>query len=211
MSAEYIMQEMKDFHREGEKLLYPRMIIRDCCGTDELAALAAVHTTLNPAEVKAALELAARAVAWAMAEGRSVKIDGLGLFTPSLSLKKGKEREAADGSGRRRNAGSIEVGGVNFRPAKGLLRETNLRCRLTRAPGRIDCRVSEFTPDERLALAQRYLEENAFLTVPVYAALTGLSRTTAGRELRRWRDTPGAGIGIEGRGSHRVYVRAPRE
>ena len=205
------MQEMKDFHREGEKLLYPRMIIRDCCGTDELAARAAGRTTLNPAEVKAALGLVARAMAWLMAEGRSVRIDGVGLFTPSLSLRKGKEREAADGSGRRRNAGSIEVGGVNFRPSKELLRETNCNCRLTRASGRIACRESEFTPEERLAMAQRYLEANAILTVSVYAALTGLSRTTAGRELRRWRDTPGSGIGIEGRGSHRVYVRAPRD
>lgn len=38
--------------------------------------------------------------------------------------------------------------------------------------------------------------------------MTGLSRTVAGRELRRLYQTPGSGIGASGRGSHRVYVRA---
>ena len=42
--------------------------------------------------------------------------------------------------------------------------------------------------------------------VDTYASLTGLSRTTAGKELRRWYETEGSGIGISGMGTHRVYV-----
>ena len=37
MVAKYIMQEVKDLNNEGDTLLYPRMVIRDSCGTDELA------------------------------------------------------------------------------------------------------------------------------------------------------------------------------
>lgn len=208
MSAKYVMQEMDDFHHAGETLLYPRMIINGSCGTDELARFVADNTTFNPVEVKGVLELLARGVARMMADGYSVKLDGIGLFTPSLSLKKGKEREEADGSGTRRNASSIEVGGVNFRPSGQLLLEVNRCCRLERAPGRFTRHVSKYTPEERLALAQRFLEQHPILTVGDYACLTGLSRTVAGEELRRWYKTPGTGIGISGRGSHRVYVRA---
>ncbi len=47
-----------------------------------------------------------------MAEGRSVKIDGI--FTPSLTLGRDKEREDAKKGGKHRNAQSIFYGGVNF-------------------------------------------------------------------------------------------------
>ena len=50
-----------------------------------------------------------------MAEGRSVKIDGIGTFTPSLTLGRDKEREDPEEGGTHRNAQSIFIGGVNFR------------------------------------------------------------------------------------------------
>ena len=52
MVAKYIMQEVKDLNNEGDTLLYPRMVIRDSCGTDELAEYISAHTSFSPAEVK---------------------------------------------------------------------------------------------------------------------------------------------------------------
>lgn len=102
---------------------------------------------------------------------------------------------------------SIKVGSINFRVDKEWVKEVDSNCHLTRKTGGYKRHVSKYTPEERLALAQRYLETHSELTVLGYAYLTGLSRTTAGRELRRWHETEGSGIGIKGFGSHRVYVR----
>ena len=38
------------------------------------------------------------------------------------------------------------------------------------------------------------------------AALPGMSRTAAGKELRLWQETPGSGIGSAGTGPHKVYI-----
>jgi len=32
--AKYVMQEMRNLHKEGETLLYPRMVIDGCCDKD---------------------------------------------------------------------------------------------------------------------------------------------------------------------------------
>ena len=207
MSAKYVMQEVKDLNNEGRTLLYPRMELQEVCGLDELARQVAAGTTFGVGEVKGVISLVSRWMAVMMGQGRPVKLDGVGTFTPALGLKKGREREEADGSGTRRNAASIEVSGVRFRADKELVREVGRCCRLERSPRQSRLCRSRYTPEERLALALRFLEECPVMRVADYAALTGLSRTTAGAELRRWAATEGTGIGARGMRTHRVYVR----
>ena len=204
--AQYAMQEVNDLNNEGETLLYPRMVIEGCFDMDEVIRRVARTTTFSSGDVKGVLEAVRLEMAYMMASGYSVRLDGIGTFTPSLALRKGKERETPDGESRR-NATSIKVGSINFRVDKEWVREVDSNCHLTRKTGGYKRHVSKYTPEERLALAQRYLETHSELTVLGYAYLTGLSRTTAGRELRRWHETEGSGIDIKGFGSHRVYVR----
>lgn len=205
--AKYVMQEMNNLHKEGETLLYPRMVIDGCCETEELVEMITKGSTLRKGEVMAALQLVADGMASMMAHGRSVRLEGIGLFTPSLSLKDGKEREDADGDSPRRNAQSIEIGSINFRPEKTLVRDTNMQCNLQRQKGDWQCNRSKFSPEERLALALKHLDSNTTLTVGEYEELTGLSHTVAGQELKKWASTPESGIYFKGRGSHKVYVK----
>lgn len=207
MCAKYVMQEVVDLHNEGETLLYPRLEMLGNCGLDELARRVAEGSTFGAGEVKGVICQVAKWMALTMGMGRSVTLDGIGTFTPALGLKKGREREEADGSGTRRNAASIEVSGVRFRADKELVREVGRCCRLERSPRQSRLCRSRYTPEERLALALRFLEECPVMRVADYAALTGLSRTTAGAELRRWAATEGTGIGARGMRTHRVYVR----
>ena len=207
MSARYVMQEVVDLHNEGKTLLYPRMELQSGCGLDELAQQVAEGTTFGAGEVKGVICLVARRMAMMMATGRPVTLDGIGTFTPALGLKKGREREKADGNGTRRNAASIEVSGVHFRADKELVRELRQYCHLERSPRQRRLHRPTLSAEERLALARRYLERCPVMRVPDYAALTGLSRTTAGLELRRWAETEGSGIGAQGVRSHKMYVR----
>lgn len=207
MSVKYVMQEVVDLHNEGKTLLYPRMELQEGCGLDELAEQVSKGSTFGVGEVKGVICQVAQWMAMTMAMGRSVTLDGIGTFTPALGLRKGREREEADGSGTRRNAASIEVSNVHFRVDKELVREVQRYCELERSPRQCRIHRSKYTPEERLALAQRYLEQYPVLSVGTYAAMTGLGRTTARQELRRWADMEDSGIGVQGLRSHKVYVR----
>lgn len=205
--AKYVMQEMRNLHKEGETLLYPRMVIDGCCETEELVEMITKGSTLRKGEVMASLQLIADGMATLMAHGRSVRIEGIGLFTPSLSLKDGKEREGINDDTSRRNAQSIEIGNINFRAERSLIHDTNSQCNLQRQKGDWRCNRSKYSPEERLALALKYLESNPILTIGEYKKLTGLSHTAAGQELKKWASTPESGIYFKGRGSHKVYVK----
>ena len=209
--ARYTMQEMNDLHHEGKTLLYPRMIIDHCCESDELAREVAEVTSFSEGEVIGMFQELWKQMAWQMARGYSVKIEGIGVFTPTLELKEGKEREAVDGNGMRRNAESIRVGNVTFRPDKSLVSEVNQHCRLERTSGKFMRCISPYSFDERLKLAQGFLASHAVMTISDYADLTGLSQTTAGRELRKLYHDPSSGLDVKGRGSHRVYVLKKEE
>ena len=204
--AKYFMQEMPDMRKEGETILYPRMEITGTCETDELVEASIKGSTFNRGEVRGALDLIAGAMARFMAEGRSVRIEGIGL-TPTVKLKKGKERENIEGNSPRRNAASIEIGGINFRAERTLINETNILCDLERGSGVKKCRIPKTTAEVRLEMAKRYLEENPFLTVSEYSKMTELNRTTAAKELKSWAADTESGITMKGLGTHKVYVR----
>lgn len=201
------MQEMVDLNREGETLLHPRMVIERCCGTEELARMMARGSTFGEGEIMGLIQAVGRCMAQLMANGCSVKLDGIGTFTPSLALREDKERERPDGTGQKRNARSVRVGGVNFRAERVWVADVNRLCELERGAEQRRIRRSRYTPEERLGLALRYLEQHPTLNISTYAALTGLGRNKAGDELRRWAAQPRSGIGVQGFGSHRLYVR----
>lgn len=200
------MQEMKDLHEEGKTLLYPRMVIRRQVSTDEIVATMTENTTFAPSEAKGIVQEFVRGIARAMAQGCSVKIDGLGLFTPSLGLTKGKAREQADGSGTRRNASSVEINGANFRADKEFIGEMREHCTLKRSKRQSRLKVSKYTEEERFELAKEYLRKRHSMSISTYAALAGLSQSTAGKELRRWVDEPERGMTTVGLGTHKRYA-----
>ena len=96
---------------------------------------------------------------------------------------------------------------VHFRVDKELVCEVQRYCELERSPRQCRIHRLKYSPEERFALAQRYLKQYPVLSVGTYAAMTGLGRTTARQELRRWADMEDSGIGVQGLRSHKVYVR----
>ena len=206
--AQYAMQEVAYLHDTEQTIAYPRMLISGISEGKHLAELVARNCTFNPAEVAGIIRRLAEVMAQEMAAGRSVRLEGIGLFTPGLALAGSGRPESAEDAARR-NARSVRVSTVRYRADKGLVRATAALCRLERSRRKCARRVSPYTPEQRLALAQAHLREHPTLTLADYAALAGISRTSACRELRRWSATPGSGIGIRGYGSHRIYVADP--
>lgn len=207
MGTRYVMKEMPDLQDTGKTVTYPQMVMTGQTGTRQLAEYIAKGTGFAKGITEGVICELSEAIAHEMGMGRSVKIEGLGVFTPSLALHVGKEREGTDENAQKRNAQSLHVGSVNFRADKRLIQETNNWCNLERAPWKPARSSRKYTPEQRLALAQAYLEENPYLSVQDYRRLTGLLQTSATTELRRWALQPDSGIDTSGRGSHRVYIK----
>ncbi|MBS7342500.1 MAG: DNA-binding protein [Parabacteroides sp.] len=207
--AEYIMCQTNSLNEEGEPIVYPRMKLCGMCDMKQFAESIENGTTFTAAEVKGLLDTISSKLAYWMSNGYSVKLDGIGVFTPALGFKKGKSAETSDKE--RMNAQSLQVKGINFRADTQLVSRTNSGCQLERSDKKPRRSSSQYTPEERLALAKNYLEEHPFMQVADYCRLTGLCRTTASLELRRWREDPDSGIAIAGTGTHRVYIKKEEE
>lgn len=208
--AKFRMDEMNDLNATGRRRLYPRMEITGQVDLRKLAREISIGTTFTAGDVVGVLGTLQQKIAQYVADGKTVKVDGIGTFSASLKLRKGCQPEFADGEGSKRNAQSVVVGGVNFRPAKELLSDTNSFFHPVRSSQKRRRSSSKYTSEQRLALALKFLEGQPFITVADYCRLTGLLHSTAAIELRKWAGMSGSGIGISGAGSHRVYVREER-
>ena len=195
-------------NKDGEKKLFPRIKIWGQVDLDYLARRINYGSTFTPGDIIGVVKSLTQAIAREMGEGHSVKVDGLGVFTPSLGLREGFERESAEQGGQKRNVSSICVDNINFRADKDFIYETGRSCILDRSKWKFRHSSSRYTAGQRLKLAQDYLESHPLLKVGDYCELTGLLRNAAAQELKQWSEMPESGIGHTGRGSHKIYIKA---
>lgn len=204
--AEYNMQELNLPNEEGKRILYPRMRLYGQADLESIADKVSAASSFTRGDIVGLMQAVTDEIACQMAMGYSVKIDRLGVFTPALGLRKGRERESGEEGGEKRNAASICLKEIHFKADKELLRNTALRCTLKRSTEKFRQSSQLFSPQERLERAKEYLKRNAFMTLADYCRLTGLLKTSASRELRKWIAQTESGIDCKGRGTHKIYI-----
>lgn len=208
--AEYDMQELTLPNEEGKRIFYPKMQLYGQKDLEEIAETISNATTFTRGDIVGLVQAITEEIAHNMGGGYSVKIKGLGIFTPALGLREGKKRESDEEGEPKRNAASICLKDIHFKADKEFVHETARNCHLQRARYK-KCRRSSqlFSPQERLAMAKEYLRKNLIMSVADYCRLTGLLKTAAATELREWEENPETGIGSKGRRTHKVYVLKP--
>ncbi len=87
------MYQTNDLNENGKPIVYPRMMLEGKSTTEHMAEYISEASSFTTGEVKGVLEMMANFLAQEMANGRSVKLDGIGVFSPSLGLAKGKEED----------------------------------------------------------------------------------------------------------------------
>ena len=112
VSYTHLMEEMPDIRKTGKRITYPKFARIDNASIKELARRVGDVSGFSAGDIEGVLLQTAIEMAHLMAEGRSVKINGIGTFTPSLTLGRDKEREDAEEGGKHRNAQSIFIGDV---------------------------------------------------------------------------------------------------
>ena len=156
-----------------------------------------------------------------LGEGSAVTLPGIGTFSLGIRLNEERrrqllaEQESAEDDAAAAvaepNARNIELHHINFRKDKRFFDRVAKRFSqqpLERVGGREGSRITldDTTQRQRIDAAHQYLATHHYMHVADYAALTGLSHSTAQRELRELARYQYSGITSEGRGSHRVYV-----
>ena len=112
--------------------------------------------SLSVEDVSHVMKSFVRAMKKVLVAGDKVKVDGLGVFTPSLGLREGFERESAEQGGQKRNVRSICVDNINFHADKDFIYETGRNCILNRSKWKFRHSSSRYTAEQRLKLAQDY-------------------------------------------------------
>ena len=206
--AKYIKQEMVDLSGKGEEKIYYRLQTERNIDFAELAQqIEQHHGLMNRGLIKNVMSYVVDEMAELLGKGYSVSIDGLGTFRASIGLEEDKEMDTFDGDDTKRNARSLRLTGINYRADKDLIKKANRHCKLERA-GESRLHHTPYSKEERLKLAQQYLDEHGAMRVVEYMELTRLSRTKATLELKEFRQDASSGITFLGRGSSKVYVKA---
>jgi len=204
MFAKYIKKEVPDLNGTGRTQAYYKMELTSM-SFDEFVSLCAREGHMEESAILGVLSLVSNKLALSMAEGYSVKIDGLGTFYAKLGVRDDMLQDAFEEGESTRNAHSIKVTGVSYRADNELIRATSRKCVLQKG-GISRLRKSKFTLEERIQKAKDFLAKNMFMRVPDYVRLTGLSRTTATTELRKLALDPTSGITSKGTRSQKFYV-----
>ena len=204
MDAKYIKKEIADLNGTGRTQAYYKMVTR-AMNHEQFIDVLMRDGSLPRSTYKAVLTQIAEKLPGCLANGFSVKIDEVGLFTARLGVRKDMLPDAFEPGETKRNASSIEVRGVSFKADPDLIRKTRRMCVLS-SGGVSRLKKPETTLEERMAMAREYLKKNVVMRVKNYADLTGLSKTTASLELRKIADDPASGITSKGSRSQKFYV-----
>ena len=205
--AKYIKQEMPDIRQTGEKRVYYRLKTERNIDSEEFVhSLSKSFNGMSEGDIIRVLIATADHLGELLGKGYSVTLKDIGTFKATIGLEEDKETDTLDGEEPKRNAQSLELKGVNYRPDKALIKKAKQYCKLERE-GVARIHRSPYTKEERLKLALEYLEKHGAMKVANYMEMTGLSRTAATLELQEFRRDTTSGIDFIGRGSAKVYVK----
>lgn len=204
MYAKYIKQEIPDLNGTGQTQAYYKMKLEPM-SFEQFVNLCAREGKMEESSILGVLSLVSKKLSLCMAEGYSVKINGIGTFHAKLGVRSDLLQDAFEEGEPTHNAKSIMVTGVSFRTDPDLIQATSRKCVLEKG-GVSRLRKAKFTLEERIQKARDFLESNMFMRVPDYERLTGLSRSSATKELRRLALDPSSGITSRGSRSQKLYV-----
>ena len=201
MTAQYDLKPgLGPDSEEGTPVLYPRLVPHGTKTMKDILKDAAIGSGLNPAVVQGVVTMLESKLAQYLADGYNVKLGNIGTFSATLSSRQVTSKEEI-------RAQSIHFDNVHFRAAKELKKDIARQMKLERADSHKAFKTSsdEYTSDERFQLLTTYLNKHGFITRRDYSELTGLLKTKASTELKKWYQEKR--IDKDGRAPHIIYKK----
>jgi predicted histone-like DNA-binding protein len=207
--AKYIKKEMTDLNGKGAPQAYYRLKAWRMLESDEfIKRCHQLNGAFSESVIHGVVAALTHHLAYELANGFTVKIDGLGVFSTKIGMCKNKKQDEFDEDEAKHNARSLQVTGVSLKVDKALVKAINRDCDLERG-GEERLRVRKFTYEQSVSRARDYLRQHGFMRVGDYVRLNGLSYSTASRELIRIANSPDSGIVSQGSKSAKLYLLAP--
>ena len=201
MATQYdLMKSVSPKGKEEESVLYPKVVPYGTKTLKDIMKDASMYSGLNASTVQGVVTFLEEMMAEYLANGYNVKLGNIGTFSATLSSRQVKSKEEI-------RAQSIHFDNVHFRAAKELKKEIGLQMKLERVSPYKQFKASsdEHTADERYQLLTAYLDKHGFITRSEYSELTGLLKTKAATELKKWYQEKK--IDKNGRPPHIVYKK----
>ena len=209
--AKFIYQEIGGITKNGERIVKPRFVGNRQVSSDRFLTEVAKKSALTKGTLQAVITTIADMLPQYLAQGDSVRIEGLGLFTPTLAMNNNMPVREIDEKGHevQHNAQNVTFGTVRITADKELIKAAKLLCHPIhdRYQGNRRAMDTPYTREQRTGLAIEFLEQHSTLTVADYMRLTGLRHTKAAQELRELSTGSEACLEAHGRGSHRYYTK----
>lgn len=221
---EYYKLEQRDMlNPEQTRTVYRLKNESRIDGTQFIREVAHRHS-YNEAVVTGVLIDVAKELAEQLGKGHSVELPNIGVFSIGVRMKGDAEQDAkpgneagvaaadTDAADPEPNARSLRLDHINFSKNKDFFGQVEAcfsKQSLRRVYGREGVRIKTSKYPQvknRMIVAREFLADHPFMTVSDYANITGLSYSTAQRELKQAWQNPDYGITVKGSGSHRVYV-----
>lgn len=189
----FYIQELPNMH-DGEEKVFPKLSTYNQFDNKKMIKRIAMEAGINEGVVMATLDAIPKALKNILLEGHTCKIDGLGTFSLSLSF---------DGTM------NPQVSRLNLKVDSEFMRELREKARFTKTNSEIvGVKASKGHIEEHLELALQWLCNHPFITLQDYANITGVSTSTASRELKQITENPESAITTEGKGNRKVWVNA---
>ena len=206
----YFKREMPDLRGTGKNQYYYVMRSEGAVDTRELVRrMRQTYRVMGEGELLGMVSTMIRTMGEVLAEGYTLSLEGMGSFSLALGLDDYDSNTPEQHRGGEPNARRLRVSDVRFKAQKKWVNDIDLRCshRLHRdEAGERNIRRPSTTREMRIQMALNHIREHGFLRLSDYVQLSGLSRTTASRELRDIDCDKSVPITSQGRLSHKVYV-----
>ena len=201
MATQYdLMKSVRPKGKEEESVLYPKVVPYGTKTLKDIMHDATLHSGLNASTVLGVVTFLEDTLAEYLANGYNVKLGNIGTFSASLKSRKVTTKEEI-------RAKSIHFDNVRFKAAKELKKDIARQMKLERVDAYRAFKTSsdEYTPEERFQLLCNNLDNHGYITRKDYSELTGLLKTKASIELRKWYLE--GKIDKDGRAPHIVYKK----
>ena len=210
--AKYILQELPKEMTDGKKIVYPKMQTYSLHDYETVIKhMRDYAPSFSEGTIRGVFDALVSVMGSWMPMGHNIKIDGLGVFSLTLSFDESSPSEKAALKNTDDNPKTkyrhVCIKGINFKPDQKLLKALDKESTFER--GEADIQVPQKTKlsrEERIARAKAIIKKNSFMTLYDYANATHQSRSVASKDLRQIVADPNSGITTRGSHSHKVWI-----
>ena len=163
--------------QDEELTLHPRIRLNGSTGTAQLRRFIQEYCSLTETDVSAVLDALSHFMGRELGEGRQVHLDGIGYFRPTLTCTEPVKVDT------KRKSTKVKLKSITFRPDIELRSEIgNIKVQPLKQRNVLQKKLTSEEIDKRV---ENFFTTHDFMTKGDFYSLSGMTRTTATRHIRR--------------------------